>query len=84
MVSSNYNPPSFENKEKSQEDYDEILNIILTYQDRVPNWREQWGTCIFPLILNPNRLNHVYALRVRRSFIIARAWAENVDQNHKA
>jgi hypothetical protein len=41
IVSSNYNPPSFESKDKAQEDYDEILNIILTYQDRVPIWRDK-------------------------------------------
>ena len=40
-VRSNYNSPSFESKEKAQEDYEEILNIILTYQDRVPRWREK-------------------------------------------
>jgi hypothetical protein len=41
IVSSNYVPPSFENKEKAQEDYDEILNIILNYQDRIPEWRNE-------------------------------------------
>jgi hypothetical protein len=41
VVSSNYNPPSFESKDKAQADYDEILNIILTYQGRVPLWRDK-------------------------------------------
>ena len=39
-IKSGYVPPVFENKEKAQEDYDEILNIILTYQDKVPKWRD--------------------------------------------
>jgi hypothetical protein len=41
VVSSNYSPLLFESKDRAQEDYDEILNIILTYQDRVPMWREE-------------------------------------------
>lgn len=40
-VQSVYPQPPFKKKEEAREHYDDILNIILTYQDRIPNsiWR---------------------------------------------
>ena len=36
-VQSVYPKPLFKDKEHAKEHYDEILNIILTYQDRIPS-----------------------------------------------
>jgi hypothetical protein len=38
-----YPVPSFKDKEEANEHYEEILNIILTYQDRIPSsfWRNK-------------------------------------------
>jgi len=40
-VESKFPTPPYENREKAIREYDEILNIILTYQDRVPEWRDK-------------------------------------------
>lgn len=41
-VKSVYPVPAFKNKEQAMKEYEEILNIILTYQDRMPDfiWRK--------------------------------------------
>lgn len=41
MPLSNYGFYKFKDKEEALSDYDAILNIILTYQDKVPNWRKK-------------------------------------------
>jgi hypothetical protein len=40
---SSWSSPLFTNKEEAIKDYDEILNIILAYQDRIPTfvWRNK-------------------------------------------
>jgi len=42
-VRSIYPTPAFRDRDEASQHYDEILNIILTYQDRVPNfvWRKE-------------------------------------------
>lgn len=42
-VQSVYPQPQFKDKEEANQHYEDILNIILTYQDRVPNfiWRKE-------------------------------------------
>lgn len=41
-VRSDYQVPNFKDKEEAERDYEEILDIIITYQDRIPaeSWRE--------------------------------------------
>lgn len=41
VPASNYEFYKFEDKEEALAEYDDILNIILNYQDEVPHWREE-------------------------------------------
>jgi len=40
-IVSNYEFIKFKDKEEALEHYDSILNIILNYQDKIPNWRRE-------------------------------------------
>ena len=43
FVRSNYPTPEFKDREEAEGDYEEVLNIILTYQDKIPSesWRHE-------------------------------------------